>query len=138
MKAHVGADAQLREFLTSTVELKEYLYAPVANSRYLLGTWLCMYYSPAGRLNGEETSDSYQESNPDFSVFLPAAYTQSKNEVRYEVMDKTNTVSIPERDKIFLYSQSIEINFVAVSSNIGFTFFGLKWPVISSSPYDRP
>ena len=41
----MGVDAQLHEFLTSTMELKECLYAPVANSRYLLGTWLCMYSS---------------------------------------------------------------------------------------------
>jgi len=101
MKAHVGADSQLHEFLTSTIELKGYLYAPVANSRYLLGTWLCVFHCLSGCLNGEKTPESHRESNPDFSVFLAAACTQSKNEVRYEVLEKRIMFLLPRGTKYF-------------------------------------
>jgi hypothetical protein len=37
LKAHVGVDAQLHDVLTSKLKLREYLYALVAISRYLLG-----------------------------------------------------------------------------------------------------
>jgi hypothetical protein len=101
MKAHVGADAQQHESWENAFTSRS------PDSRYLLWSWLCVFQCPSGCLNEEETTDSHQESHPDFSVFLPTAYTQPKNDLRYEVMDKTNNGSTPDRDNRFLYSQSV-------------------------------
>ena len=128
MKAHVGVDAQLHDFLTSTIELKGYLYNTDANSRYLLGT--CVVHCPSGCLDGEKTSESYQESNPDFFIFLSAAYSQSKNDLPYEVMDKTENVATNDGNRRFLYSQNVRRGCCDFSFDIWRTFCCLKWPVI--------
>ena len=95
-----------------------------------------MFHCPAGCLNGEENCDSHPESNPDFPVLLPAAYTKSKNEVRKEVMDKTNNVSTPDRDKRFLYSQNVKR--VLFHCIIGPAFCGLKVKVKVKPSHYRP